>query len=319
MDAINKTAQNSAIGGIVTVDTDLSSKNTLWIKKAKNGCNLSQIFDVIVNAYYDKIESVYWATSANSSKNEPQYIIVNVKEGSPSKTIKVVDSNQRILNVIEELNDNFYKTIAKKYLFRKNGSSCTYDKTFEREVPQFAGHSDVICNKADIKDCNEILSELGVGGVVVNGFIGNWNVGYFVERLHYWQKTLCKRSGSCGRCTAVINRALEDSGKGRKYWGQFPWNVYDSMKTADSDFVEIDSGTSAANSGELGFTKSIQVGDICVMWRRRNTNDSSGYHTTAYNGKQWVSDYLQKRCRPNYSHTVEWHLMRHKGEAKINN
>lgn len=320
LDAINKTAQNSAIGGIVTIDERFTNRNVLYLREAKNGCDLSQIFDVIVNAYFDKVEKVYWVATQNTSKYTAAGIVVFVKEGVPSKTIQVMNPDLKtLLNVIEELPDNFYKTIAKRYHFRKNGSSCTYDKTFEREVPQFAGHSDVICNKADIKDCNEILSELGVGGVVVNGFIGNWNVGYFVERLHYWQKTLCKRSGSCGRCTAVINRALEDSGKGRKYWGQFPWDVYDYMKTADSDFVEIDSGISAANSGELGFTKSIQVGDICVMWRRRNTNDSSGYHTTAYNGKQWVSDYLQKRCRPNYSHTVEWHLMRHKGEAKINN
>ena len=327
LDAINKTAQSSAIGGIVTLDTGLSAKNTLWLKKAANGCELSSIFDVVVNAYYDKIESAYWVTSANSSKGEPSYIIVNVKEGSPSKTIKVVDSNQRPLNIINDLPDNFYRTIAKRYHFRKNGSDCVHDNTFAKEVPQFADHADVICNKAEIRDCGEILSELGAGGVVVNGYIGDWNVGLFVKKLHYWQRNICtggrQSYGGCSACTGVINRALAESGYGPlysgKYWAEYPWQVYDKMKVANSDFVEIDSGTSAANSGEINFSKQLQVGDICVMWKSRNANDKKGYHTTAYNGKQWVSDYIQRRCRPNYPNTVQWHLMRHKGDAKINN
>jgi hypothetical protein len=86
------------------------------------------------------------------------------------------------------------------------------------------------------------------------------------------------------------------------------------MKASDSVFTEIDGGTSPGSEHEFKFSRELQVGDICVMWYRRGHQHR---HTCAYDGRVWISDYVQNRCRQGYSETIEWHLFRHIGEAKI--
>lgn len=310
LDAINKTAQNSAIGGIVTVDTDLSSKNTLWIKKAKNGCNLSQIFDVIVNAYYDKIENAYWVTSANSSKGEPSYIIVNVKEGSPSKTIKVVDSNQHPLNIINDLPDNFYKTIAKRYHFRKNGSDCVHDNTFAKEVPQFADHADVICNKAEIRDCGEILSELGVSqGLLKNPiYVGNdnWDAAKAANFLIEHNVG----TSSAHICAFAVQQAIR-AGGAESSTGDGYRMVVNAINSQKWQLVAHGTNLAKAQSNNIQGYKP-QVGDIFGMVKGNNKSLPGHVCMFCGSGNGWISDFKQRQPLV-YNTSSEYWIARYVG------
>lgn len=315
LDAINKTAQNSAIGGIVTIDERFTNRNVLYLRETKNGCDLSQIFDVIVNAYFDKVEKVYWVATQNTSKYTAAGIVVFVKEGVPSKTIQVMNPDLKTpLNVIEELPDNFYKTIAKRYHFRKNGSSCTYDKTFEREVPQFAGHSDVICNKADIKDCNEILSELGVGGAQgllktpmpigsdgwdaakAANFLIEHNVGTTSAHICAFAVQQAIRAGGAEPSTGSGYRMVVNAINSRK-WEQVAHGT--NLKKAQSNNIQ-------------GYVP--QVGDIFGMVKG-NERDAYG-HVCMFcgGGNGWISDFIQRQPLV-YNTSVEYWVARYVGGA----
>ena len=140
--------------------------------------------------------------------------------------------------------------------------------------------------------------------------------------MHYWQQNICesrgkKRSTSptyngCGLCTGAINRALKSTGCGDKYWATFPWEVCAKMQKSDSDFQEIAS-RSETNKQEFTFGVNLLPGDICTMW---STPDRKvHYHTCAFDGSRWVSDFVQNTCNVYRSHkpcTMEYHIFRHK-------
>ena len=310
LDAINKTAQSSAIGGIVTLDTGLSVKNTLWLKKAANGCELSSMFDVVVNAYYDKIESAYWVTSANSSKGEPSYIIVNVKEGSPSKTIKVVDSKQRPLNIINDLPDNFYRTIAKRYHFRKNGSDCVHDNTFAKEVPQFADHADVICNKAEIRDCGEILSELGASQGLLKSpiYVGNdnWDAAKAANFLIEHNVVI----SSAHICAFAVQQAIR-AGGAEPSTGNGYRMVVNAINSRKWQLVAHGTNLTKAQSNNIQGYKP-QVGDIFGMVK--GNNESVPGHVCMFcgSGNGWISDFKQRQPLV-YNTSSEYWIARYVG------
>ena len=95
-----------------------------------------------------------------------------------------------------------------------------------------------------------------------------------------------------------------------KYWGNKPWDVYNKMKRQDSDFVEIRSATNVPSESEFSLG-ALQKGDICVMW----SSQKAKFHTCAYDGSGWYSDFVQNSCnvyRSGKHRIFEWHLFRHK-------
>lgn len=339
--ALNQSIAASSVGGEVGIDANKSSGNTIWITNAKMGDKFGIALDVMLNAYSDKISNIKWVLkSATNAQNQvPLAFIVTVKEGSSKTTIQVVSSDNinspiKSLHVNKKtkaadgkesiessgMHDHFCKALVKKYKsntaeLRSDTNNCLDDY-------------DALFDTYKMENCNKVMEEngyggegeLGTGGKVINGKIGNWDVAKYVQRLRYWQAHVCehlgrsrKSYGGCSRCTGAINRALRDSGYESLSYNGTPQDLYDKFKKSN-DWEEIDRGRKT--SGDFPFKVAIQEGDICVMWENYNRKcGSCGIHTASYDGTQWLSDFQQgKQCTSNRSKAQDYHLFRHKGE-----
>ena len=180
---------------------------------------------------------------------------------------------------------------------------------------------DALFKNNNIANCNTVMMASS-DNTTIDGPIttSNWDVGAFVRNLHYWQSHTCEERhksrssyGGCGACTGVINRALRDTGFGQKYFKTYPWEVYAAMKANNSDFIEIAGGTSSSKD-EFRFNINLLQGDICTMWS--TPKKEIHFHTCAYDGKKWISDFIQNKCNvytsSNKVCTMEYHIFRHK-------
>jgi hypothetical protein len=284
---------------------------------------------MILSAYPNKVSDINWILPGDgtSQNSVPVAYLVTVKEGATSVNIKVTTENNPNSSIskvhVSKGDDNsgihqhFCKALVKKYKFPSgelkkdtNNALDDYDALFNDD-------------KYKLQECNEVMKEEGVtenntgGKENESGYIGDWNVGKFVEKLHYWRDKICGKptKGGCGKCTSVPNRALRDSGFGMKYWGEYPWNVYDKLNAAGSDFEEIKSAKNVTNKVEFSLG-TVQKGDICVMWTPdKGKAKGTHFHTCAFDGSNWISDFTQNSCnvyRNRDACKMEWHLFRHK-------
>lgn len=341
--ALNQTAAASSNGVEIGVNSNKSKGDTLWLTNANKSDNFSTVLDMILSAYPNKVSNVNWILPGNgqSQNSVPAAYLVTVKEGSSSVNIKVTSENNPNTEIkggqrnapgihVSKGSDNsgihqhFCKALVKKY------------KSPSGELKKDTNHNlddyDALFNddKYKLQLCNQAMSDAGVtergtgGKENESGYIGDWNVGKFVEKLHYYAANHCeiehsknkdkgirdKPGGSCHLCTGAINRALRDSGFGMKYWGDKPWDVYGKMKSGE-DFIEIRGANGVSNKIEFSLG-TVQKGDICVMW---TPDKKTHFHTCAYDGYRWHSDFVQNSCnvyRNSSSCTLEWHLFRHK-------
>jgi len=343
LDAINKTSKSSAVNVEVGVIKEKSKGDTIWLNNPHKDSKFGKVFDIILSGYGDKVEKVNWVLPGNGENinDVPIAYLVTVKDGSNTISINVTTegkpntplSNKIPISTGNEqsgIHDDFCKSLVKKYK--------TNNETLRKDTHDAINDYDILFttmikttnNEEHLryvpKSCDATKAEHGLvsnnngSGSSENeyGFIGNWDVGKFVQRLHYWQSNICKAKGKqrkkpgggCSSCTGVINRALKDTGFGEKYWGQYPWEVYSKFKLGD-DFVEISSGLNVTNKTEFSLG-NINRGDICVMWGMGKVYP---YHTCAYDGNNWYSDFKQNSCNVYKSSSecrMEWHLFRHK-------
>ena len=341
--ALRQSCDAANLGVNLGIDTDRSKGNIVYLTNGTPKSNkFADVFDVILQAYSDKVDSVKWVMpNKNSYSSVPVEYIVSVKEGSNLSDIMVTSANgEKITEYLpiskkgetSGMHDSYCKALVKKY--KSNTRELQTDTHHQLSDDDYAALFSE--NRYHIKECNEVMQNAGYsngnpestestenrgGKENASEFIGNWNVGKYVERLHYWQKNVCEtlkvprenKPGykGCHRCTAAINRALEDSGMGRKYWGGEPWNVYDSMKKSNSDFIEVTGGTSSSKH-EFNFGGKPHKGDICVMWK---TGRNKPRHTCSFDGSKWYSDVEQNMCNVytgSGEFNIEWHLFRHK-------
>ena len=329
---MNRTAAASSNGVEIGADSKKSTGDTLWLTNAKDSNNFTTVLDMILSAYPDKVSNVNWILpdDGTSQNSIPVAYLVTVKEGSTSVNIKVTSENNPNTSVSKvhiskgEDNSGIHKHFCKALVKAYGSPSGELKKDTNNNLDDY----DALFNddKYKIQTCNQAMVEAGIiegetgGKENESGYIGDWNVGLFVQRLHYWQKNVCevldiarekKRTyRGCHRCTAAINRALSDSGLGRRYWGGDPWNVYDNMKSNGSRFHEITGGTSSSKY-EFNFGQSVQKGDICVMWQ---IGRKEPRHTCAYDGSRWYSDVVQNMCNVytgSGEFKIEWHLFRY--------
>lgn len=333
--ALNRTAAASSNGIELGVVPDRSNGDTIWINNPKNSSNFSTVLDMILEVYSNNVSKVNWVLPGNGENQNsvPVAYLVTVKEGNESVSITVTSENTPGTKIEKSVHiskgaDNsgihphYCKALVKKY---KSASGELKRDTNE----QIDDYDALFSDKYKVNDCNKVMSDAGLtvgsdgGQENEYGYIGDWDVGKFVERLRYWQRNICekredgktkprKKSGGCGWCTGVINRALRDSGFGYKYWDKFPWGVYNKMKAQNSDFVEVRGSNSSSNKTEFQLGE-VKKGDVCVMWSLPNRN--LHYHTCAFDGTNWYSDFKQNNCnvyRSAASCTMEWHLFRHK-------
>lgn len=350
LNALNKTAAASSNGNVsIGVDSNRSSGDVLLLTNGNNSDKFSTVLDMILSAYSSKVKTVCWVLPGDGQNIHavPKYYLVNVNEGSNAVSVLVTTeddlprniNNESVFNMFNNgkvhvstdkntndygIHNDYCKALVKKY----KSSSMELKKDTAEQLDDYEKLFEVY----KVTDCNTAMEEAGItngtGGVEnESGFIGDWNVGKFVNRLHYWQANICEhndngkkksrgKSGGCGWCTSVINRALRDSGFGNKYANLvYPWDLYEKLKSG-GDFVEIETSTSAPSNVEFTFGTPLHKGDICVMWKSGVRNkDVHYYHTCSFDGSVWYSDYKQNACnayRKKSKVNLEWHLFRHK-------
>jgi hypothetical protein len=353
LNALNKTAAASSNGNVsIGIDSNRSSGDVLLLTNANNSDKFSTVLDMILSAYSSKVKTVCWVLPGDGQNIHavPKYYLVNVNEGSNAVSVLVTTeddlprniNNESVFNMFNNgkvhvstdkntndygIHNDYCKALVKKY----KSPSMELKKDTSEQLDDYEKLFEVY----KVTDCNTAMEEAGItngtGGVEnESGFIGDWNVGKFVNRLHYWQANICEHNdngkparersnggkGGCGWCTGVTTRALRDSGFGNKYTNlEYPWDLYEKLKSG-GDFVEIETSTSAPSNVEFTFGTPLHKGDICVMWKSGVRNkDVHYYHTCSFDGSVWYSDYKQNACnayRKKSKVNLEWHLFRHK-------
>lgn len=341
LEAINKTSQSSDVKVNIGVDGANSNGNVLYLQSPGSN-DFGKVFDIIINGYSNTVSEVRWVIPNGGDQTQPpKYLITTVEPNSTSTRIVVTsenDDNTPIsdINIDENggMNKDFCKAIVKKYRNNKQLIDTDLDPDLgEEKINKLFEIYD-----SNVKKCNDVVAEKtgkgssGGGSTTTNSpdkeaKTTEWNVDAFATNLHYWRTRVCEQHksepkerkpyGGCGLCSSVVNRALKSAGCGDKYWATYPWEIYNKMKSANSDFNEIQSGV-ISSKNHFTFNQPPQKGDVCLMWCQGNhkTKSSENHlHSCGYDGNNWVSDYVQKNCNGytgSWECTLEWHLMRHK-------
>ncbi len=317
--ALNQTSQSSSVKVSIGIEKTKSKGDTIYLTNAHNDTNFGKVLDMMLQAYSGIIEKIYWYVPGENGNQSlpPAGYLVFLKKGSTQTQIQVIDekTNKQVpaISFADEggMNSDFRKAIVKKYSANEVVTHVFPSTGIEAIYPDV---------KNSIADCDSVMSPSSNTTAVDGPFTSsNWDVNAFVKNLHYWQQNVCRArgktpsaKGSCGSCTGAINRALESTGLGRKYWRVYPWEVCSAMSVQGSEFTEIDSGTTS-NKQEFGFKYNPMAGDICTMWSTPNKNIH--FHTCAFDGSKWISDFVQNNCNVYRSAspcTMEYHVFRHK-------
>ena len=334
LEAINKTSQSSSVKVNIGVDNSKSKDNILYLQSPGNK-DFGKVFDIIINGYSNNVSEVKWVVPKGGNQSAPpRYLITTVVESCSSTKIIVV-SEENIDNNVTDLsfdkdsgmNQDFCKAIYKKY---KNNR----DKLTSDLVPNSKNIDELFAMYEEkVKDCNTYVN--GEGSTPSSQVTTtDWNVDAFVQNLHYWQKEVCNKhpdralpsakarsrggQGGCSRCTGAINRALEDTGCGKKFWRTYPWEVYQAMNGSAEFGAPAMKGSGKPSNVHFVFPQQPQKGDICVMWCNYNTDTSKNhFHTCAFDGSKWISDFVQNNCNVYTNSSVvydniQWYVFRHK-------
>jgi hypothetical protein len=293
-----------------------------------NNPKLSKVFDCILNTleYFRYVKALYWVY--DNAVNTIVRVDVRLdKKDVPTNQQRVwlYNKGTRASNPnkdvtynkikVEDLNDDAKKSFSKRY--KADG-----ENNFKLLVQGISDPEKF--GEIAISDCASVWTNSNT--VSNNGPFNtkSWELNTFVNNLHYWQRNICEEQGKkrqsyggCGTCTGVINRALRDTlGGSKKYWGNYPWDVCRNLKVNDSEFKEAVSGVTT-NKQEFNFG-SIKPsrGDICTMWSLpQSSKKGSHFHTCAFDGTHWVSDFVQDTCnvyRSKSACQMEFHLFKHK-------
>lgn len=322
LDALNKTSQSSAVKVMIGIDKSKSKGDNIFLTNAKKDTNFGRVLDMMLQAYSGIIEEIQWIVPGENGNQSlpPAGYFVKLKKGSNNTIVRVISEkdNKQVnsISVSNEggINSDFRKAIVKKY--KDNQKAVT-----NNVKPSMSDADiDALFKNNNIANCNTVMMASS-NNTTIDGPIttSNWDVGAFVRNLHYWQSHTCEEKhksrssyGGCGVCTGVINRALRDTGFGQKYFKTYPWEVYAAMKADNSDFIEIDSNTQSS-SEEFKFRVNLLQGDICTMWS--TPNKEKHFHTCAYDGNKWISDFVQNTCNVYRSSSpcqMVYHIFRHK-------
>ena len=329
--AVNQTSKSSSVNVEVGINKNKSSGDTIYLTNAHNSPDFGKIFDIMLSTYSKKIEEITWIVPGNGENQSlpPEGYIVKLRDNSSTTKVKVINgSNGEQVPAISVdeggISDDFKRAIIKRY---KDNVDILRPRLVMRDITPKMTEDDAkkLFNSSKIKPCNEVME--GVPSNTPTRIEGpftssQWDVNAFVKNLHYWQQNICESKGKkrissptyngCGLCTGAINRALKSTGCGDKYWATYPWEVCSKMQKSDSDFVELTAKTET-NKQEFTFGVNLLPGDVCTMWS--TPNKKLHFHTCAFDGSKWISDFVQNTCNVYRSHnpcTMEYHIFRHK-------
>ena len=308
--SIKKTIEFSSVINIndVKLETTKTNDYNMFYITCNPISGLSQVFDIIVNTYYDYISSVYWLVKSDA-KETPYKLQVTFDNESPSKIIAIgkLNNNESVSvhNQHDNLNTDFNKTIKKKYM--KDG--IFNSKDFKIECKNFnsyiTSHGDTweddiknIVGVESIAPCGDVANFATVEGYTWNG---NGHIandfkpnGKFTSYNSSSVADYAKNNSgvkSKGACAKAVRIAMMESGGG---------NVSEVMATRPNSACVYAKFMEAWGFTEVysGFGKKIegsyrpQKGDISIIAGKVDGNEKHLHgHIQIFNDDKWYSDY----------------------------
>lgn len=138
--------------------------------KASSGREMAQVFDILLNTYYDYISRLYWVSKNNNGADDPMEIRLNVTDDASitNKHVCIVGKDLKPLNQIDGLNELFIKSIKKKY-----GNLDDNKNTFKMDCRNFTS----ITSKQNWKnEIRKIFDTVKLSSCLDNNFSGNSNI-----------------------------------------------------------------------------------------------------------------------------------------------
>ena len=145
------------------------SKDEIVIK-ASSGKEMAQVFDILLNTYYDYVYILYWVSKNNNGSDDPMEIRVKVTDDASitSKYIGIVGKDLKPLNQTDGLNELFIKSIKKKY-----GNLDDNKNTFKMDCRNFTS----ITSKQNWKEeIRKIFDTVKLSSCLDNNFSSNSNI-----------------------------------------------------------------------------------------------------------------------------------------------
>lgn len=145
------------------------SKDEIVIK-ASSGKEMAQVFDILLNTYYDYVYILYWVSKNNTCSDDPMEIRVKVTDdaSTTSKHVGIVGKDLKPLNQTDGLNELFIKSIKKKY-----GNLDDNKNTFKMDCKNFTS----ITSKQNWKDeIRKIFDTVKLSSCFDSNFSGNSNI-----------------------------------------------------------------------------------------------------------------------------------------------
>lgn len=306
--AINTTSNESTVKvnvGHVDVSDDVTRLT------ATTNANLSGVFDICLNGYYQYIQNIYWVVKStnNLKDDDPAYVEIKVAENPSSHTVQLCvrendNSSATVPNVDGSgISDKFIKSIIKKY------GSCD---SAQSEVKNPNLNKSSLCSSYHPTSCESLLpkniSSMGTAcganmpalDQAITDAVCDKDghedgrscytlAGASADRFASSTKNY-KTSGLCARHSHyLINVGLGGGPQSILSAGQYgnADMYYEGLKN-DSRFQLVTEGPVNNNGNDMpGYTP--QPGDICVV------KPLSRMHICVFGTRgRWCSDFVQR-------------------------
>ena len=296
---LNKTLETSKLIEYNKIDCDID-KNVLHIT-AEPKKTLEYVFDILLNTYFDYIDTINWVSNNGSeSPNEIRVIISDNK--SFNRTISITNNNYKTINQYLYLNENFYKSLQKYFgeitPMNINEFKMTCKNFSELSTNEIINSS--LIEKVnsilgfEIKDCASVVNEALSQGYTWDGDLKrstNLNVktnkisGYNKENAVNYAESHAV-SDSTHYCAKYVREAMMNGGNADI--SSYPFSACAYSKYLPLwGFSEVYSGFSPITDGY-----TPQVGDIAVIAGRLDGKTSVHGHIQMYgNDGGWYSDF----------------------------
>lgn len=331
------------------VDTQFGKVVAIKQKDGKTD-KLGKVFGLILNGYYNYIQTLYWISDGNIQSNPimlcytaslkpditKRYIGIgiavntygeNFNPWAPStmeKKIRVTNikfTNEDYKKAIDAktkyINDDFVFSIVKKY-----GQSSEDRNIAASELPQFVDNGKFqseIFKGVTISECGGegmgYSITTGTGGLISAGKIGDWDVAKSINWLLVNKINRCPtyKEGPCGGwCTRWVKKALQADNFNNVY-GSGPRGFLEYLRSHGFVCVKELPPTVVRNAA----FPNPQIGDICIF-----TDSDKAGHTDIFCGSFWASDHkerYEKTGWPKAGHyNRQTYIMRYTGQGKRN-
>ena len=304
--------ENALVKKFYPSENGKNRKDFVMMFMCKNANVLTKVFDCILNTqeYFKYVNALYWVANSDGSELQglPFHIDVNLspKEVQPNKQSvfavisQNVENSARDRHIDKQCNENLLKSLGKKRQQIGDGN-------LGKLVKQLVNIPDTL-GEFTPNDCNTVgkFSNVVVDDVkcnVINGKIGDWNVGASVN----WLIKNSKASSSSS-CWKYVKDSLAAVG----FHTDGSISAYMATNfLSNNGFRCIRKGKVHGHDGADYPNKCL--GDITVF---DHCPKHPHGHIDMWCGKQWISDFKQNGNWINGSTETNFTIWRYSGSGK---